>query len=189
MGKKRDYGKIIPEIIKLKEKGLSKRQALHVLRHDMGYGIRDSKFYELAREIWEFYYICAKKVIIQLRNSIKRKTYIITASEYTETEVLQIIKDYRFEKETEYDTVEVKTWKSRRKEDKQYILTHKKLLAIYVLIIRNTKYLSLQNLIDITQELILEFFDEDVRYKRTHLRFLSKVLRILEAKEEEMEWL
>ena len=187
MGKKRDYGKIIPEIIKLKEEGFKKRQALYELRQ-RGFKIRDSKFYELAREIWEYEYICVKRVKIWFRNATKAKPYIISATEYSEREILQMIRDYKFEEETEYDMVEVESWRSRRKEDRQYILTYKRLMAIYVLIIRNAKYLSLQNLIDITQGLILEFFDENVRHKKTHLRFLSKVLRILESKEEEMEW-
>ena len=186
MGRKRDYGKIISVIIELKEEGFKKRQALHELRQ-RGYKIRDSKFYELARGIWEFEYVCAKRVRIQFRNTSKIKPYVITATEYTEREVLQMIRDYKFEEDTAYDIIKVETWKSRKREDKQYILTHKRLMAIYVLIIKNTRYLSIQNIIDITQDLILEFFDENVRYSKTHLKFLSKVLKILESKEEEME--
>ena len=157
-----------------------------MLRHDLKYEIGNDKYYELAREIWEFEYVCAKGVRIQLRNTSRKETYNISATVYTEREVLQMLKEYEFEYETEYDMVDVKTWK-RKREDKRYILTKKRLLAIYVLIIKNTRYLSLQNLIDITQDLILEFFDENVRYRKTHLKFLSKVLKILESKEEDLE--
>ena len=187
MRRKRDYGKVIAEIIKLKEEGFKKRQALYELRR-RGYKIRDSKFYELAREIWEYDYVCAKEVKIRFRGSYEWKRYLITSTEYTEREVLQMIKDYVFQEETEYDEVKVETWKSRRKEDRQYILVHRRLMAIYVLIIKNILHLSIENLKTITERLILEFFDDDVRFSKTHLRFLAKVLKILDEKEEELGW-
>jgi transposase-like protein len=183
---KRDYSEIKKVMRQLRDKGLKKRPALHVLRHDMGYEIRDSKFYELAREIWDYVYVCAKKVRIKLRNKYEIKTYHIEATDYKEREVLKMIEDYKFEEDTAYDVVEVETWKSDKKEDAKYRLTQRRLMAIFVIIIKHTRFLSIENLLDITKQLIIDFYDDNVRHKVRHLDFLTRVLIILEDKEGEM---
>ena len=180
--KRRDYSEIKPVLVELKRRGLKKSQALKVLR-EMGYKIRDKVFYELAKEIWVDEYVCADRVVIYPRREPIPKMIRIGKTNYTEKQVLKMVEDYVFEIHTEYDTVEVRHWISGKKEDKPYILTHNRLMATIVIILKHTEYLNYENFRNIVEGLFLTFLDEDVKHKKRHLQFLDRVLRILDKKE------
>lgn len=188
--KKKDYSKIKEAIreIREKHKDISRRKALDILRHEMGYEIRDQKFYELAKEVWfEQVYICAKRVSITFKRDWKTRHFRISPTDYTEAQVLRMLREYEFEEDTAYDKIKVDNWKSSKKEDKQYRLTIRRLMAIYVIILKNAQVISIENLLEITKQLIIDFYDERVTRKKTHLDFLTKVLIILEDKEKELK--
>lgn len=188
--KKKDYSKIKEAIKEIRNKhtNISRRKALHILRHDMGYEIRDEKYYKLAKEVWfEQVYICAKRVSITFKKDWKTKHFRISLTEYTEAQVLQMLRDYKFEEDTAYDMIEINDWKSSKKEDKQYRLTVKRLMAIYVIILKNALTLNIEDLLEITRHLIVEFYDERIIRKKTHLDFLTKVMIILEDEEKELK--
>ena len=133
-------------------------------------------------------FLCVKYIEIKHCGSDTYIQYILEKLDKPVAEIYEIIEDYEFMHHSVYDDVVVDFYISDKKEDEKYRLCNKRLKSMYWTIFRNCVCLRLDQITDITDELVFEFKrNTELIYRERCYLILKKIMGILSEKEI-LEW-
>ena len=185
----------IKEIKEYIEKGYKNTEILKELRKK-GYKFRDSTAIKIINDrrrvvkhdVKKKKFLCIKYIEISHCGDDEYVRYILRRDiEMTHSEVYKLIEDYEFMYHSYYDDIVYEMYLSDKKEDEQYRLCINRLKSMYDTIFTECQCLRLDQIMDITDDIALEFMKYGKRgeiiYWEECLSFLRKVKEILIEKE------